>query len=703
MRGPALRPIACGALAAASLQIAPARAQPAPGDGGARPPPPVVEDIEVRGTKPEPAPKTSVDGREVRQIPGAFGDAFRALETLPGVTPIASGVPYFYVRGAPPGNTGYFIDGVRVPGLFHLGVGPAVLYPALVDKVELHRGGYPARFGRFSGGIVSADIVPPATRPRADWTLRLFDAGALVEAPFAPFPSKNADPGVEPKGSALVSGRYGYPGLLLSLFAPDASLAYWDYQTRVTYKVSPRDTLSVLSFGSFDSISERKKSTGELEQILGIQFHRVDLRWDRQTSKTGSLRTAITVGYDRTAGGPFAITADVLGARSEWREKLSDDARIHVGADVWLRHYGLTTEQDDVVEPIGSEPDAAPRGPQGGGAVRTGSRTQSALQDDVNMGMYVDVPLRLAPHVQAMPGLRLDAFTSRTVGSGADTYDDFATSSAPSIAAQNARAIVTADPRLSTRIGLGPVTHIAAIGIAHQPSALPFPLPALTLSQLWRGVQRGHQLSQGFEIPLPWDLTANVTGFLHAYTGLVDLGLPCDFEEDNARCGDGTTRGRAYGLEMMLGRKLTKRVGGWISYTLSRSTRDTYDPFGRRYVTVLSQFDRTHVLNVVGSVDLGRGWRFGARYVGYSGIPYSTLYENGVPNARGPAFHRIDARLEKRWIQRDGRYVAVTAEMFNVLVQKEAIGTTCPSGGFDCEPQLIGPIAIPSLGVEGTL
>ena len=43
------------------------------------------------------------------------------------------------------------------------------------------------------------------------------------------------------------------------------------------------------------------------------------------------------------------------------------------------------------------------------------------------------------------------------------------------------------------------------------------------------------------------------------------------------------------------------------------------------------------------------------------------------------------------------------AEMFNVLVQKEAIGTTCPSGGFNCEPQLIGPIAIPSLGVEGTL
>ena len=34
---------------------------------------------------------------------------------MPGVTPFASGVPFFFVRGAPPGNVGYFLDGVRVP------------------------------------------------------------------------------------------------------------------------------------------------------------------------------------------------------------------------------------------------------------------------------------------------------------------------------------------------------------------------------------------------------------------------------------------------------------------------------------------------------------------------------------------------------------------------------------------------------------
>src|SRR5436190_3347130 len=75
-------------------------------------------EVTVRGRKTdEPtAPKQSIEGREVRIIPGAFGDAFRSLDALPGVTPIVSGLPYFFVRGAPPGNTGFFIDNVRVPG-----------------------------------------------------------------------------------------------------------------------------------------------------------------------------------------------------------------------------------------------------------------------------------------------------------------------------------------------------------------------------------------------------------------------------------------------------------------------------------------------------------------------------------------------------------------------------------------------------------
>ena len=67
-------------------------------------------------------------------------------------------------RGAPPGNVGYFIDGVRVPYLYHVGLGPSVIHPGLVDRVDLYPGGYPARFGRFAGGIVSGETTAPQGR-----------------------------------------------------------------------------------------------------------------------------------------------------------------------------------------------------------------------------------------------------------------------------------------------------------------------------------------------------------------------------------------------------------------------------------------------------------------------------------------------------------------------------------------------------------
>lgn len=636
---------------------APARA-PAPDTG--------PDEVRVKGSKrSDPtAPKDTIGGREIRQVPGAFGDAFRALESLPGVTPIVSGIPYFFVRGAPPGNTGFFVDGVRVPGLFHLGVGPAVMYPAIIDKVDLYKGAYPVSFGRFAGGILSADTVRPGERARADWTVRLFDAGALVEVPFGKSTENEA-----PRGTLLASGRYGYPGLLLSIFAPDAGLAYWDYQTRATYRLSDRDQISVFAFGSYDSVSQREETNGipneHLTEVLNIQFHRIDLRWDRKLSATGSIRAATTFGYDRTGSQEFAARSWMFGSRVHAQERISKSVQVRAGAALWMQTFDFRLGSSGEAE--APTPDEAPTE----GAV--------GVQKDANAGVWVDAPLEIAPRVEVTPGLRADLFTSRGIG--------------------KPRAIPALDPRVTTRIGIGPVYHLGAIGIAHQPAAFPVPIPALTFAQLRRGLQGGYHLSQGLEVPLPADLTATVTGYLHTYTGLVDLAQQCDV--DDPRCDPAGTRGRSVGLEMMLKRNLGKRVGGWLGYTLSRSTRDAYDVTLRKVTSRLSEFDRTHVFNAVLSVDLGRGWRTGGRYTLYSGIPYSTVSELLLPDARTPAFHRVDLRVEKRWIQQNGRSFALTVEMFNALLMKEAIGVTCT--GARCKPEQIGPIAIPSLGFEGTL
>src|SRR5262249_57849333 len=117
---------------------------------------------------------------EVRLLPGAFGDPFRAIDALPGVTPLASRVPFFYVRGAPPGNVGYFLDGIRVPLLYHIGLGPSVVHPAIMDRVDLYAGAYPARFGRFAGGIIAGETHDPAPERHGQANLRLSDGRASI-------------------------------------------------------------------------------------------------------------------------------------------------------------------------------------------------------------------------------------------------------------------------------------------------------------------------------------------------------------------------------------------------------------------------------------------------------------------------------------------------------------------------------------------
>jgi len=70
-----------------------------------------------------------------------------------------------------------------------------------------------------------------------------------------------------------------------------------------------------------------------------------------------------------------------------------------------------------------------------------------------------------------------------------------------------------------------------------------------------------------------------------------------------------------YGLEVFVRRALTERLGGFVSYTLSRSNRAV----GR--LEGPSSFDRTHVFNAAVAYDLGRAWRAGIRTVVYTGIP----------------------------------------------------------------------------------
>jgi hypothetical protein len=599
-----------------------------------KPKPPAAIDITVEGVKHAPS-VTSLTRSEVRQLPGAFGDPFRAIEILPGVTPIVSGLPFFYVRGAPPGNVGYFLDGVRVPYLFHAAAGPSVVHPGIVERVDLYAGGYPARYGRYAGAIVSAEATEPRTDLHGEAVVRLVDAGALVESGFA-----------DGKGTALAGARYSYTGALFSLVSPEITLDYRDYQARVTYDVAPDQRVSLFAFGAYDYLSSTEL---DIETVLfGSEFYRVDGRYDVFFRGGGKMRAAATWGFDQTRVADGRNTRDMMvGTRLTIEKPLTETLEVRSGFDVQHDMYGADARTY-------ADPDdpATQR-----------YNTLFPPRIDGSVGVWTDFVWQIDPRMEIVPGLRTDFYFS------------------------NGAKAVGVDPRLSMTYHVTDDVRIRpALGVAHQPPSFIVPIPGLAVANLDGGLQQSLQTAATLEVDLPWSTLGKITGFNNVFIDMSDtLGAAPD-NRDPTRIP--RSLGGARGIELFVSRSLGNRVGGILSYTFSRTTRTVGG------LTFPAAFDRTHVFHSALGYDLGRGWRAGTRFSLYTGPPILEA-PNGsdaiqlLNISRDPAFYRIDFRVEKKWRLTETGWISFVAEMLNTTLNTETIGgnevgpVTIPSIGVE--------------------
>ena len=119
----------------------------------------------------------------------------------------------------------------------------------------------------------------------------------------------------------------------------------------------------------------------------------------------------------------------------------------------------------------------------------------------------------------------------------------------------------------------------------------------------------------------------------------------------------------------------------------------------------LGSMARFGVATAALTYDFGRGWRAGMKQVFYSGAPLLDAGLSGEVRVKKqlPPFYRLDWRLEKKWTLGKTGFVSFVAEALNTFVASEVVGEECEdeSDPNTCGPSKIGPVAIPSLGVEG--
>ncbi|HXJ21560.1 MAG TPA: hypothetical protein VMT03_15150 [Polyangia bacterium] len=569
----------------------------------------------VRAKAPQPVVR--LVGEELTQTPGALGDPLRVIESLPGVAAVAWPAPVYAVRGSNPGNTGFFLDGIQIPALFHFALGPSVINPYFFHSLDFYPGGYPARYGRYVGGIATAETQAPSLdQTHMSVDVRLYDAGAMVSAPIA-------------GGAVAVAARYSFTGELVTALREDIRLQYWDYQLRADRRFGPLQ-VTLLAFGSGDSFSPNKTDD---QNEVDLDFHRVGLRASLPAAG-GLLQGSVVLGSDHTRAPiestyPITVDAVSLAPRLSYQRSAGPVTMV-IGFDGQLARYTPTV--------VGI---AVPPGPW-----------DIAIPRDARMMAGYASATVAAGRLTLTPEIRLD------------TYEE------------NGTYAQELGPRLTLGLALNDETSLQASGgrFTQLPS-LPLQIPGVEAFGLkLLGLQTSWQGSVGVETSHFAAAKVRVTGFVQKYV-LTDLRSPSASDLDPLDSEFLASRpALSYGVELLARRALTERLHGWLSYTLSNSIRS----YGGGAVGP-SDWDQRHIVNLVLGYRVRR-YTLGARFHFNTGRPFFLQDPNADTYQRLPSYYQLDLRVDRPVVY-DKFTLNLYAELVNATLTSEVFSIDQPSAG----------------------
>jgi TonB family protein len=625
--------------------------------------------------------KRTIDRRQMTTVPGTFGDPIRVLQNLPGMSRAPFGLGLLLIRGSNPDDSGTYVDGHRVPLLFHFLGGPSILNPEFLDSIALYPGGFPVRFGRAIGGIVeinTRDTKSDGVHGSAD--VNLIDSAVYLRAPIGD------------KVTAAFALRRSYIDVLLPFFLPTPKPGttlvvvpyYYDYQARVDVKLPHGDKLSFMGFGSYDKL-ELLQSDAEATFDLNthVAFNRLRATYTTRLGDMNeyTLTLSPVYGLDNVnfAGGSYTsadVTEHVTGMKERVVGQITPSLHLDTGLDLEYRvtTYTLKVPNDLNLPPTSEGVDVPPS-------------VFARAVDQYGLGGWFELAVDAGHGVKLVPGLRADAYLLA------------------------GRPRFSLDPRLVVRWAHDKrTTYKAYVGTFHQsPSAEGFDHqlgnPDLQLEYAYH---TGFGLEHWFTDKISIDTEAYWVG----------RRSQAVFTDAVRRNPDGTITplywanemiGQSFGLEVLLKHEITRHFYGWLSYTLSRAEERRHPDEPWR----LSTWDQTHNLILVASYKLDSGWELGVRFRAGSGRPETPIkggtfdadanefapLQGDSHGARRPFFHQLDLRAEKTWLF-DTWSIAAYLDIINVYNAENPEATQ-----WDYRFQKSAPVRgipiVPTLGIKG--
>lgn len=578
--------------------------------------------------------QTSIQVAEVQRIPGTQGDTLKVVQNLPGVARPAFNGGQLVIRGSSPQESGVFLDGQRIPLLFHFGGLTSVYNSELLEAVDYLPGNFSAYYGNLTGGVINVRSREPRTdRIHGTVGVSLIESNAVIEGP------------ITETLSFAVGGRRSYIDLVLGLVpqgdnGPSLQVAprYYDAQLKLVWKPLSRHTFSLQGLTSrdrlglvFDRPADNDPTvSGNLDVTTGFNQLRLrhQYRGDALTLDTQALVGNTLLDF-AIGERNLRIASTDVNLRSTAEYAFGDALALAGGIDVVSSFARVT---------------ARLASPQREGEPPAPSVTEELLVEDGDFlqyypSLWTEVRWRPLKGLLVVPGLRSESY----------------------VFTEQERPRRTLNPRLAVRYALTEtVTLKGGAGVYHGPPIQDEPSVAFGNPDL--RAKRSLQYGLGTEWqPRPeWFVSGEV--FYNDLDSLIvrsDGTVERGGEQVPERLKNGGV-GRIYGLEVLVRRSLTDRLFGWVSYTLSRSERR--DAPGANWR--LFDNDQTHVLTAIASYKLPAGWEVGARLRFASGNPSTPVIGAvrddvtdvflpvfaAVNSRRLPSFNQLDIRVDKNFV-----------------------------------------------------
>jgi hypothetical protein len=619
---------------------------------------------------------------EIRRLPGGFEDVVRAISILPGVAQVQAGRNDLIVRGGAPSENLFIVDGIEAPNINHFGTqgstgGPqSFINLDFVSGTSFSTGGFGVQYGDRISSVVQIDLREGRNdRTGGKATISASQFGLNFEGP------------ITDDGGFIFSARRSYLDFIFRAAGFSFVPEYWDFLGKANYRISKKDRIALVGIGALNNVrlfndsEERRFDNSRILYSDQNQFIG-GITWQRLID---SGYFTVTFGQTYTE---YAYRQNDINLETIFRND-SHEYESSLRADLVLQLDGRTELN------VGIHGRAA--------------TLQSALflrSFTTSFGDYLSVNEALSStgYKSALYSQLTRQFGDLILTGGLrlDYFDLIEHS-------------VVFSPRFSLTYPITPKTDLtAAVGRYYQaPSYIWLAAHANNRNLRYIGAD---QYILGIDHLLRDDTRISLEGYYKYY-----FNYPASITRDylvmaNTGAGFGGSddgfaafgidpliskgRGRAYGIELFLQKKLSSiPCYGTFSISYNNSEYSALDGILRP-----GSFDQRWILNLGGGYIFNERWETSTRFRLATGRPYTPFAQDGVQDpafynsVRIPANHSLDIRVDRRWTF--DRYVIITyIDIQNIYNRpfRDAPRYDTRSGNIE-ETNSIG--ILPSIGIS---